>query len=120
MTLRSLIIAGVVVLVPISAWYAWKASQLEPVTFEQAVEKAESSTEGEQAPKVLLPGRVERPASPETDGMMLLRDAAGASVRVSYSGSTPERPFTAGQSVRFVGHVHGGKSGYFHATQVFE
>jgi hypothetical protein len=116
--IRRIVFALALVGLPLGIWFAAEYGRLEETTFERAAVTAQSSTEGEQAPKALLRVRIE--ALADADGMMTAADAAGRSFRLQYSGSTPVPPFEIGAEVRFVGHVHGGTNGYFHATQVYQ
>ncbi len=116
--IRRIVIALVIVGLPVGIWFAAKYGQLEETTFANAVATAQTSTEGEQAPKALL--RVRIVALADAEGMMSADDATGRRFRLQYTGSTPVPPFSEGAEVRFVGHVHGGAEGYFHATQVYQ
>jgi len=123
--LRKLIIIAAVICIPLGIYVASTYGMLEEVTFAQAALKAESATEGDQAPKVLVRITIVNPFdTDQEDGgeqaPILARDAAGKEFHVSYSGSPPASAFSAGQELRFVGHVHGGPTGYFHATQVYQ
>lgn len=123
--LRTLIIIAAIICIPLGIYVASTYGSLEEVTFTQAAAKAESATEGDQAPKVLVRVTIVNPLdTDQEDGgeqaPILARDASGKEFHVSFTGSTPTTPFAAGQELRFVGHVHGGLAGYFHATQVYQ
>jgi hypothetical protein len=115
--IRRVVVALAIVGIPLGIWFAAEYGRLEETTFANAVATAQSSTEGEQAPKALL--RVRIVTLVGEDGMMEVEDATARRFRLQYTGSAPEPPFTIGAEVRFVGHVHGGAEGYFHATQVY-
>jgi len=123
--LRKIMIIAAVICIPLGIYVASTYGSLEEVTFTQAAAKAETSTEGDQAPKVLVHSTIINPldADQEDGGEqapILARDAEGKEFHVSYTGSAPASPFAKGQELRFVGHVHGGLTGYFHATQVYQ
>lgn len=123
--LRRLIIIAAVICIPLGVYVASTYGTLTEVTFAQAAATAESATEGDQAPKVLVRITIVNPLdTDQEDGgeqaPILARDAAGKEFHLSYTGSAPAAPFSAGQELRFVGHVHGGLTGYFHATQVYQ
>ncbi|RPI69536.1 MAG: hypothetical protein EHM43_01515 [Ignavibacteriae bacterium] len=112
--LRRIIIIAVIVLVPIAFYVASQYGELDDVTFTQA-SRTEATMEGDQAPKVIIVSSITQ----LSDAEMFCEDREGTRFKVDYTGSAPETPFAAGQVVRFVGHVHGGATGYFHATQVY-
>jgi hypothetical protein len=112
--LKRIIIIAVVVLVPIAFYVASKYGELDDVTFAQAA-TVNATVEGDQAPKVIIVSTITQ----LSDAEMFCEDRTGTRFKVDYTGSTPDQPFAAGQTVRFVGHVHGGATGYFHATQVY-
>lgn len=112
--LKRIIIIAVVILVPVAFYVASKYGELDDVTFVQAA-GTEATMEGDQAPKVIVVSTITQ----LTDAEMYCEDRTGTRFKVDYTGTPPDVPFAAGQTVRFVGHVHGGTTGYFHATQVY-
>lgn len=116
--LRWSIIIGAVILVPVVVFLALRHGSLQEVTFAQAIEIATSSTEGDAAPKVIVRATIESEHfAHEKEGTCIGND--GMRFTVSYTGGSPDVPLTAGSSVKFVGHVHGGPTPSFHATQVY-
>ncbi len=115
--IRKILILGSLVIVPIAVWYASQYGQPDSVTFNEAIERATTSSESEQAPKVVIDARI---VACESDHDLQCQDARGTVFRVEYTGSAPTTPFTAGQQHRLLGHVHDGASPYFHATQRFD
>ncbi len=113
--LRRIIIGAAIILIPISFYVASRYGELDAVSYVQAANTTETSAEGDQAPKVIVVSSITEITATE----MFCEDRTGMRFRVDYTGSAPETPFAPGQTVRFVGHVHGGVSGYFHATQVY-
>lgn len=123
--LRTIIFIVAVIAIPLGIYVASTYGSLEEVTFLEAVQKAESTTEGDQAPKVIVRVTIDDPndvAQPDGGEQSPIRahDASGRSFHISFTGTPPDVPFTSGQALRFVGHVHGGPTGYFHATQVYQ
>ena len=113
--LRKIIIGSLIILLPIAFYVASQYGDIETVTFEEAIETTVTNVEGDQAPKVIV---VTTLVSADQDNL-LGEDRLGRGFRVNYTGSEPESPFAAGQTVRFVGHVHVDSEPYFHATQVY-
>lgn len=116
--LRWSIIIGAVIVIPVVVVLALRHGSLQEVTFAQAIQIATSSTEGDTAPKVIVRATIESEHfEHEKEGTCVGDD--GTSFQVSYTGGAPDVPLTAGATVKFVGHVHGGPTPTFHATQVY-
>ena len=113
--LRKIIIAAVIVLVPLAFFLASTFVNIETVTFKEAMNVSSEEQEGDKAPKVVIVTSLTQMGQ----GIMVGEDREGTAFRVDYTGSPPDVPFAPGQTVRFVGHVHGGEEPYFHATQVY-
>ena len=113
--LKKIIIVAAVISLPIVFYTAFQTGQLDTALFSEAVTIASSNVEGDQAPKVIIVTTIV-----SGDGHdMVGKDASGAQFTIDYTGSEPDEPFAPEQVVRFVGHVHGGETPYFHATQVY-
>jgi hypothetical protein len=115
--LKRLIVVTAVVGIPLGVWIASLYGQLEEVTYSVATSEHASGVEGDQAPKVIIVSTIINAA--EAPERIACADKTGEAFRVQYTGSAPNVPFTNGQVVRFVGHVHDGHDPYFHATQVY-
>ena len=115
--IRKILILGSLVIVPIAVWYASQYGQPDSVTFNEAIERATTSSESEQAPKVVIDAKI---VACDSDHDLQCQDARGTIFRVEYTGSAPNPPFATGQRHRLLGHVHDGGSPYFHATQRFD
>jgi len=115
--IRAIIIGLAVIGIPAAVWFASQSGQPDTVTFLQAIQRASTTSEAEQAPKVVIEVVV---TSVESDREIQCVDGAGTSFHTEYSGSAPEVPFAAGQQHRLLGHVHNGAKPYFHATQRFD
>lgn len=115
--IRTILILGAVIVIPVAVWFASQYGQPDSVSFVEAIERSTTSSESEQAPKVVIEAKI---VSCESDHELLCRDIRGRDFHVDYTGSTPTQPFAAGQLHRFLGHVHDGASPYFHATQRFD
>ena len=113
--LRKIIIIAAVVFIPIVFFFAAQYGEMETVTFAKAIESSQSATEGDKAPSVIVVATIVSIDDHDLYG----EDKTGRQFKVDYTGSEPDEPFSAGQTVRFVGHVHGEKSPYFHALQVY-
>lgn len=113
--LKRIIIVATIVLVPLAFYVASQYGSLESVTFEQAIKRSEHASSEEQAPKMIITSTILRQ---EAD-RWLCEDRYGVQFSVEYTGKPPDKPFTEGSSVDFVGHVHGTTPPYFHATQVY-
>ena len=112
--LRKIIIIAAVVFIPIVFYFASQYGEMETVTFAKAIDTAESETEDKASSVIVVTTIV------SMDGHdMYGEDRTGRQFKVDYTGSEHDDPFAAGQTVRFVGHVHGDKAPYFHATQVY-
>ena len=113
--LKKLIIGAAVITLPIVFYVAYVTGQLDSASFNEAVTIASSNVEGDQAPKVIIVTTIV-----SGDGHdMIGKDETGTQFTIDYTGSEPDEPFAPEQVVRFVGHVHGGATPYFHATQVY-
>lgn len=115
--IRRIVIVATIIGVPMAFWYASQYGQPEEVTFNQAIVKATSSSESEQAPKVVINVAIE---SVDSDHDLQCTDATGRTFKVEFTGSKPATAFAAGQRMRLLGHVHNGSMPYFHATQRFD
>lgn len=115
--IRKILILGALIIVPVAVWYAGQYGQPENVTFVEAIKRATTSSESEQAPKVVIDAKI---VACDSDHDLQCQDASGKVFRVEYTGSAPNQPFAAGQQHRLLGHVHDGASPYFHATQRFD
>ena len=113
--LKKTIIVAVCICVPAAFYIALQYGQLKQVTFQQAIEQTQTDMEGDQAPKVIVVSTISAVQGSE----LMCTDAMQQQFRVEYTGSDPEDLFKSGVTVRFVGHVHGGTTPYFHATQVY-
>ena len=114
--LKKIIIGAAIICIPLVFYIASVYGQFDTVTFQGAIKAATSSMEGDQAPKVIVFTEILERNGHDLRG----RDTDGTEFRVDYTGSEPIEKFELGQTVRFVGHVHGDKQPYFHATQVYE
>lgn len=115
--LKKLIIIAAIVLVPLAFYLALKNGTVEETTFASANMMAMTSESEDQAKKV---GIVSVISGVGAEGEKLTCiDSQNATFQVDFTGSEPHSPFTTGMRVKFIGHVHGGESPYFHATQVF-
>jgi hypothetical protein len=113
--LRIIILGTAILLIPLAFYVASQYGDIENVTFEQAIETTVTNVEGDQAPKVIIITSITATRGEEVYG----EDRTGRSFRVDYTGKPPAKPFSAGETVRFVGHVHMSEDAYFHATQVY-
>lgn len=115
--IRKILIVSALVGLPSAVWYASQYGKPAQVTFTEAITKATSSSESEQAPKVVIDVNV---VAVESEHDLQCTDAQGTVFRVEYTGSAPEQPFAIGQRHQLLGHVHDGTAPYFHATQRFD
>lgn len=115
--IRTILILGAVIVIPVAVWFASQYGQPDSVAFDEAIKRSTTSSESEQAPKVVIEANV---VACESDHDLQCQDVRGTVFRVEYTGSAPTQPFAAGQQHRFLGHVHDGASPYFHATQRFD
>lgn len=113
--LKRIIIIAAIILVPTAFYVASQYGEVKTVTFAQAVEQSTTETEGDQAPKALIPGLIAEVGQDKIS----CTDQVGVPFLVEYTGKPPNKPFTPGMRVHFVGHVHGGTDPYFHATQAY-
>jgi hypothetical protein len=118
--LRRIVIIAAIIVIPVGVWIAGEYGRMQEVTFAQAMAIASASSEGEQAPKVMVTAVIERLGDAQADGHMEARDREGRRFLIDYTGQTPDRPMSVGGTFSFVGHVHGGTPPTFHATQVYE
>jgi hypothetical protein len=114
--LRWIILTVAMVTIPVVVWMGISYSQLKECTFEQAVFHSTTSSEGEQAPKVLVRALIVQLR--DQTGRMLCQDDAQREFPVEFTGSQESVVMTPNSRVQFVGHVHDGTPPYFHATQV--
>jgi len=112
--LRRIVVIALVFLLPTAFYVAYRYGTPNEVTYAQAATKV-ATAEGDQAPKVIVVSTV----AEITQREMYCTDKEGERFKVDFTGTAPEKAFTPGQIVRFVGHVHSGSPGYFHATQVY-
>ena len=115
--IRAFVIGLAIIGIPTAVWFASQYGQPDVVTFEQALLRAATSSEAEQAPKVVIDVVV---TGVESDHDIQCKDAAGTPFRAEYTGIAPGVPFASGQQHRLLGHVHNGSAPYFHATQRFD
>lgn len=114
--IRYIIIVGALICVPVIVYMAVFHGQPPSVTFIEAVEKTQHTSESDPAAKVLVEAEVVSVDSPSD---ISAKDMSGTMFRIEYTGTTPSAPFTPGTKLRLVGHVHGGTPPLFHATQAF-
>jgi hypothetical protein len=113
--LKRIVIIATVICVPVAFYVASQYSELKTLTFADAMANSEASADEDKAPKVIIMSSITG-----TEGERLIcEDRTGTQFPVEYTGKPPTNPFSVGQTVEFVGHVHGGEQAYFHATQVF-
>lgn len=112
--IRKIVIIGALICIPVIIYMALYHGQPPSVTFAQAIERTEHTSESDPAAKVLVEAEV---VSVESASDLTARDITGDVFRIEYTGTTPSRPFTPGMNLRLVGHVHGGTPPLFHATQ---
>jgi len=117
--IRRVILIAALLGIPLGIWVASVYGTLEPTTFSEAVRMSSTSSEGEQAPKSLVPVTVIDVPS-DANSMYSVVDDAGVTFNLQFTGTMPVPPIQAKQRLRFVGHVHGATQPYFHATQVYE
>lgn len=113
--IRRIILIGWALSIPIIVYLAVYHGQPPNVTFSEAIEKTQHTSESDPASKVLVDVElldVTRLAEIEA------KDKAGRVFRIEYTGTEPVRPLAPNTRARFVGHVHGGEPPIFHATQV--
>jgi hypothetical protein len=113
--IRKIIIAGTLLSVPVIVYLAIQYGQPPSVSFSEAIEKTQHTSESDPASKVLMDVVVVDAADLSA---ISATDVAGRPFSIQYTGSAPSRPLQSGNRARFVGHVHGGDSPIFHATQV--
>jgi hypothetical protein len=101
--IRKLIIAGALVSIPVIIYLAMQYGQPPSVSFDEAIDKTQHTSESDPASKVLVD--------------VVIVDATDMAA-ISATDSAPQRPLQPGMRSRFVGHVHGGDTPIFHATQV--
>ena len=114
--LKKIIIITALIAIPTSIWIASTYGQLKVVSYKEA-QQTETNSESDQAPKVIIVSTIIDAS--QAPSKIACVDGTGAPFSAQFTGTTPESPFSAGQTVRFVGHVHGGEAPYFHATQVY-
>lgn len=114
--LKRITMISTIVVVVLAFYIAAQYGEPQSTTFLEAVDRAGEYSDEAQAPKVLIVCSI---VGIDND-RLLCEDRKATSFSVEYTGKPPNVPFTVGQTVRFVGHVHDGDQPYFHATQVFE
>ncbi len=113
--IRRIIVIGAVLCIPVIIYMAVYHGQPPHVTFSQAIDKTQHTSESDPASKVLVDVELlDVTRLTEIEAM----DNAGRVFRIEYTGSEPERPLAPNTRAQFVGHVHGGEPPIFHATQV--
>jgi hypothetical protein len=113
--IRKLILTGALISIPVIIYLAMQYGQPPTVSFAEAIEKTQHTSESDPASKVL----VDVVIVDATDmAAITATDNTGRLVSIQYTGSAPQRPLQSGMRSRFVGHVHGGDTPIFHATQV--
>lgn len=115
--MRKLIIGSALVFIPLGVWYAYEYGRPVEVSFSEAIIRATTSSESEQAPKVVIVARVLAVVS---DHDLTCSDARGKVFRIEYTGAAVPQGFVTNQVHKFLGHVHDGNEPYFHATQRFD
>lgn len=113
--IRRIIIIGLVIILPATLYLATQYGKPPAVSFAEAIERTQHTSESDPASKVLIEVTIVS-ATSLTD--LIAVDGVGQTFRVEYTGSFPETPLREGIRARFVGHVHGGDTPIFHATQV--
>lgn len=113
--IRRIIIIGLVFVLPVTIYLATRYGQPPSVSFAEAIERTQHTSESDPASKVLI--EVTITSAPSATDLIAV-DAMGQTFRIEYTGSTPETPIREGTRARYVGHVHGGDTPIFHATQV--
>ncbi|KAB2895339.1 MAG: hypothetical protein D8M52_02320 [Chlorobi bacterium] len=113
--LKRIIVICTIILIPAAFYIAWHYGEAASVDFATATQIASTADENDQAPKVVIVATIASIAGSK----MECTDKAGVPFVIEYTGETPQYPFKVGAVMRFVGHVHGGASPYFHATQVY-
>ncbi len=113
--LKRIIIVAAIVLVPLAFYVASQYGELPKSTFQQAIAASTSQDESDPAGKVMITSSI----TGTSGDRLVCEDHTGQQFHVEYTGKPPATPFIAGQTIDFVGHVHGGEMPYFHATQAF-
>ncbi len=113
--IRKIIIVGSLISIPAIMYLAMQYGQPPSVSFAEAIDKTQHTSESDPASKVMVDVVI-------TDASDLASiaatDNAGAGFSIQYTGTAPTSPLKTGMRARFVGHVHGGDTPIFHATQV--
>ncbi len=112
--IRRIVIIGAAVCIPVIVYMALTHGQPPSVSFDEAIERTQHTSESDPAAKVLVEAEV---VAVESASDMMARDSTGSVFRVEYTGTAPQSPFTPGMRLQLVGHVHGGTPPLFHATQ---
>lgn len=113
--IKKIIIGGAILSIPVIMYLAMQYGQPRSMSFAEAIEKTQHTSESDPASKVLL----EVVITDATDmASITATDNTGRSFSIQYTGSAPHSPLQTGVRARFVGHVHGGDTPIFHATQV--
>lgn len=121
--MKKIFIPAAVLLIAVTLYFAMQFGDLQPVTFSQALAKAEHKSESDITGNVLVVGEVlnteEFPL--RKDGKILsffMRDNDKKIFRISYDGQE-EHSIKAGERIGVTGHAHGGSDAYFHGKQIF-
>jgi hypothetical protein len=112
--IRRIVIIGAAICIPIIVYMALTHGQPPSVSFDEAIERTQHTSESDPAAKVLVEAEV---VTVESASDMTAKDSKGIVFRIEYTGTAPDSPFTPGKHLRLVGHVHGGTPPLFHATQ---
>lgn len=113
--IRTIIIAGTLLSIPVIVFLAIQYGQPPSVPFAGAIERTQHTSESDPAAKVLVDVVI---VDARDLASISASDNTGTEFTIQYTGSTPQRPLQSGMRARFVGHVHGGDTPIFHATQV--
>lgn len=117
--MRTVIVVLAVVGIPAVFFLAQHFAQLPVVSFQQAVQMAESSPSEERAPKVMVRGTVHAvPAPGQVSPTFWMQDSEGTVFAVEYTGGEALPVLQPGDSIAVLGHAHGGTTPYFHASEV--
>ncbi|MFN8361988.1 MAG: cytochrome c maturation protein CcmE [Candidatus Kapaibacterium sp.] len=117
--LRKIIILTLVIGLPIVIYVALQHGQVQTVSFKKALAESSQKSDSEQSTKVKISaGVVIDEQHPYKPGEFFVVDPESTLFPVSYTGADPIGELKNGQSVQVYGHVHGGETPYFHASQV--
>ena len=117
--LRKIILAALIIGLPIVVYIALQHGQVQTVSFKKALSESSQKADSEQATKVkITAGIVIDNQHPFKLNEFYVIDPESSLFLVSYTGKDPLESMKNGQSVQVYGHVHGGETPYFHASQV--